>query len=179
MGLFPARAPGDKSARGFAAPEADTPVPNSPSAPPSQDQDEKGSMPDHVGDRGAELLVLAPHDHLHINQNRAFATPRRGAKQFRLAGSSTCRNLSGRVRAPTPPFGADGESIPITALAMPIRVFCAPPAGHAAEITDPPGGPRCRCGLELAAPVWRSVSGMQVNRASWLLGWRLGRVGFS
>jgi hypothetical protein len=24
-------------------------------------------MPDHAGDRGAELLVLAPHDHLHIN----------------------------------------------------------------------------------------------------------------
>ena len=29
-----------------------------------------------------------------------------------------------------PPFGADGESIPITALAMPIRVLCAPPADH-------------------------------------------------
>src|SRR5690242_12120974 len=42
-----------------------------------------------------------------------------------------------------PPFGAVGDSIPITALAMPIRVFCAPPADHAAEITDPPGGPRC------------------------------------
>jgi hypothetical protein len=27
-------------------------------------------MPDHAGDRGAELLVLAPHDHLHINQIR-------------------------------------------------------------------------------------------------------------
>jgi hypothetical protein len=25
-------------------------------------------MPDHAGDRGAEHLVLAPHDHLHINQ---------------------------------------------------------------------------------------------------------------
>jgi hypothetical protein len=24
-------------------------------------------MPDHAGDRGAEHLVLAPHDHLHIN----------------------------------------------------------------------------------------------------------------
>jgi hypothetical protein len=35
-----------------------------------------------------------------------------------------------------PPFGADGESMLITALAMPIRVFCAP-ADHAAEITDP------------------------------------------
>ena len=75
--------------------------------------------------------------------------------------------------------GADGESMPITALAMPIRVFCAPPADYAAEITDPPGGPRCRCGLELAAPAWRSVSGTQVNRASWPLRWRPARVGFA
>ena len=59
--------------------------------------------------------------------------------------------------------------MPVTALAMPIRVFCAPPADHAAEISDPPGGRRCRCGLELAAAVWRSVSGTQVNRAAWLL----------
>jgi hypothetical protein len=29
-------------------------------------------MPDHGGDRGAVLLVLAPHDHLHIKQERAF-----------------------------------------------------------------------------------------------------------
>jgi hypothetical protein len=36
-----------------------------------------------------------------------------------------------------PPFGADGESMPITALAMPIRVFCAPPADHAAESLIP------------------------------------------
>jgi hypothetical protein len=36
--------------------------------------------------------------------------------------------------------------MPIAALAMPIRVFCAPPADHAAEITDPPGGPRCGAG---------------------------------
>jgi hypothetical protein len=28
-------------------------------------------MPDHAGDRGAELLVLAPHDHLHTNQYQA------------------------------------------------------------------------------------------------------------
>jgi hypothetical protein len=27
-------------------------------------------MPDHAGDRGAALLVLAPHDHLHIKQIR-------------------------------------------------------------------------------------------------------------
>src|SRR5712692_8526155 len=27
-------------------------------------------MPDHAGDRGAVPLVLEPHDHLHINQNR-------------------------------------------------------------------------------------------------------------
>src|SRR6266480_363356 len=26
----------------------------------------------HAGDRGAELLVLAPHDYLHINQMRMF-----------------------------------------------------------------------------------------------------------
>jgi len=30
-------------------------------------------MPDHAGDRGAVLLVLAPHDHLHIKQIRAFS----------------------------------------------------------------------------------------------------------
>jgi len=36
--------------------------------------------------------------------------------------------------------------MPVTALAMPIRVFCAPLADHAAEITDPPGGPRCGAG---------------------------------
>ena len=30
-------------------------------------------MPDHAGDRGAVLLVLAPHDHLHINHVRACA----------------------------------------------------------------------------------------------------------
>jgi hypothetical protein len=29
-------------------------------------------MPDHAGDRGAELPVLAPHDHLHINQIRMY-----------------------------------------------------------------------------------------------------------
>ena len=34
-------------------------------------------------------------------------------------------------------IAADGESIPITALAMSIRVFCAPPADYAAEITSP------------------------------------------
>jgi hypothetical protein len=71
---------------------------------------------------------------------------------------------------PEPPFGADGESMPITALAMPIRVFCAPPADHAAEITDPLAVRDAGSGLELAAPVWRSVSGTQVNRAAWLLG---------
>jgi hypothetical protein len=27
-------------------------------------------MPDHAGDRGTALLVLAPHDHLHIKQSR-------------------------------------------------------------------------------------------------------------
>lgn len=32
---------------------------------------------------------------------------------------------------------------------MPIRVFCAPPADHAAQITDP-WRSGCRCGLELA-----------------------------
>jgi hypothetical protein len=34
-------------------------------------------------------------------------------------------------------LGADGESAPITVLAMPIWVFCAPPADYAAQITDP------------------------------------------
>jgi len=29
-------------------------------------------MPDHAGDRGAVLLDLAPHDHLHIKQKRIF-----------------------------------------------------------------------------------------------------------
>jgi hypothetical protein len=57
-----------------------------------------------------------------------------------------------------PPFGADGESMPITALAMPIRVFCAPPADHAAEITDPLAerlgcaSQSCRLAAGLAAP---------------------------
>src|SRR5215471_18366940 len=32
-------------------------------------------MPDHAGDRGAVFLVLAPHDHLHINQMRALPVP--------------------------------------------------------------------------------------------------------
>jgi hypothetical protein len=92
----------------------------------------------------------------------------------RLAG-----HLTGTPRNSPPGNRQPAESMPITALAMPIRVFCAPPADHAAEITGPPGGPRCRCGLKLAAPVWRSVSGTQVNRASWLLGWRPGRTGFA
>lgn len=30
-------------------------------------------MPDHAGDRGAELLVLAPHVHVHVNQHRMTA----------------------------------------------------------------------------------------------------------
>jgi len=29
-------------------------------------------MPDHAGDRGAALWVLAPHDHLHIKHERAL-----------------------------------------------------------------------------------------------------------
>src|SRR5258705_10317831 len=33
-------------------------------------------MPDHAGDRGVELLVLEPHDHLHINQIRASGSAR-------------------------------------------------------------------------------------------------------
>jgi hypothetical protein len=32
-------------------------------------------MPDHAGDQGAAHLVLAPHDHLHINHVRAWAFP--------------------------------------------------------------------------------------------------------
>jgi hypothetical protein len=32
-------------------------------------------VPDHAGDRGAVSTVLAPHDHLHINPDRAFARP--------------------------------------------------------------------------------------------------------
>src|SRR5437870_12291419 len=31
-------------------------------------------MPDHAGDRGAVLLILAPHDHLHVKHERAFAS---------------------------------------------------------------------------------------------------------
>jgi len=34
-------------------------------------------MPDHAGDRGAVLLILAPHDHLHIKQIRTSADRRR------------------------------------------------------------------------------------------------------
>jgi hypothetical protein len=33
-------------------------------------------MPDHAGDRGEVILVLAPHDHLHINQKRSFSAQR-------------------------------------------------------------------------------------------------------
>jgi hypothetical protein len=44
---------------------------------------------------------------------------------------------SSEVTRALPPFGADGESTPITVLAMPIRVLCAPPADNAAEIIDP------------------------------------------
>jgi len=47
------------------------------------------------------------------------------------SGGADMRRASSRL------IGADGESIPITALAMPIRVLCVPPADHAAEITDP------------------------------------------
>ncbi len=35
-------------------------------------------MPDHAGDRGAVLLVLAPHDHLHIKHDRALLRPEVG-----------------------------------------------------------------------------------------------------
>ncbi len=38
-------------------------------------------MPDHAGDRGAEFWVLEPHDHLHINHERAFA-PQRGLNKY-------------------------------------------------------------------------------------------------
>src|SRR2546423_5082066 len=37
-------------------------------------------MPDHAGDRGAELLVLAPHDHLYINHDR-LTSPARPASE--------------------------------------------------------------------------------------------------
>src|SRR5580704_2572102 len=42
------------------------------------------------------------------------------------------RNRTGNPNLPRkhPPFGADGEPAPITVLAMPIRVLCAPPADH-------------------------------------------------
>jgi len=63
-------------------------------------------------------------------------------------------------------FGADGESIPITALAMPIRVLCAPPADHGRDHWSA-GGPRCRCVLGLAARARRLAGG----RPDWLAGW--------
>src|SRR6266487_2512596 len=38
-------------------------------------------MPDHAGDRGAELLFMEPHDHLHVNQSRTSATGMSGRPQ--------------------------------------------------------------------------------------------------
>ena len=76
-------------------------------------------MPDHAGDRGAELLVLAPHDHLHINQMRAFlahggdgllcSTVECSAGRPAIAGPPTSRCLLLRILsrcAATAPGGA-------------------------------------------------------------------------
>src|SRR5712691_11194453 len=50
-------------------------------------------MPDHAGDRGAVLLVLAPHDHLHIKQSRTFRTCASVARVGRMAGWRTGSSL--------------------------------------------------------------------------------------
>jgi len=43
-------------------------------------------MPDHAGDRGTELLVLVPRDHLHIKQNRTFVGFGTTASASRMSG---------------------------------------------------------------------------------------------
>jgi hypothetical protein len=51
-------------------------------------------MPDHGGDRGAALLVLAPHDRLHIKQNRMR---RRGRWGWPAPGGvASLRKVDGR-----------------------------------------------------------------------------------
>jgi hypothetical protein len=60
-------------------------------------------MPDHGCDRGAALLVLAPHDHLHIKQKRTMVRcPRRVVStrsRRRVAGAADPRAVVPGVRA--------------------------------------------------------------------------------
>jgi hypothetical protein len=64
-------------------------------------------MPDHAGDRGAAWMVLAPHDHLHIKQIRAFSrglqdSGDRGARRWlvvRISGWRLWGRGSGRGRS--------------------------------------------------------------------------------
>jgi hypothetical protein len=55
-------------------------------------------MPDHAGDRGVAWMVLAPHDHLHINQlSEPTATGRAGrGRTDRAGGRAGARLRQGR-----------------------------------------------------------------------------------
>ena len=62
-------------------------------------------MPDHVGDRGTALLVLAPHDHLHIKQKRAVRRqdePGRKDLARPASPSGSPRHPRGQARSPSP-----------------------------------------------------------------------------
>jgi hypothetical protein len=52
-------------------------------------------MPDHAGDRGAVLLALEPHDHLHIRHDRSARHMRRGCVRDLLALRTICRCARG------------------------------------------------------------------------------------
>src|SRR5260370_37986956 len=62
-------------------------------------------MPDHAGDRGAVFLVLAPHDHLHINQIRAFPewSPACTCASLGVAVSAMCANSKDVAAGAEPP----------------------------------------------------------------------------
>ena len=74
-------------------------------------------MPDHGGDRGAVLLVLAPHDRLHIKQIRSTADFYLLASQWSMARKpgivTTCRTARGPAAAEgwsaAPPCGAQDQ----------------------------------------------------------------------
>ena len=53
-------------------------------------------MPDHAGDRGTALLVLAPHDHLHIKQKRSARRAARPRSRSCYGLTTICRRGSRR-----------------------------------------------------------------------------------
>jgi hypothetical protein len=59
-------------------------------------------MPDHAGDRGAVLLVLAPHDHLHI-KHRSLDMTLRYAKIASRTAADECFAVTGKADAPLRP----------------------------------------------------------------------------